>query len=247
MPSPTGERNLSKLQSAARALRRVESWAGAKDGSNAMGPFRRFIWQPSRRHADAYRADKAKYLKRYRDLLDGVAPTLTQAHRRARAGLHLRVLPGRHAARRRSCTRCCTPATRQQQAQAAAGPALGQGKRGRHDLDTSRWDAFVNRMIKEGVLTRADFDFAQGVWDLLEEHEAAGAKAHRDVFGRYFDEVTAAFKDAAHRFHHGRRFTTNAGSEEVEYRGGYVPAMPTAGVVKDAGHPGAAGGREAPA
>lgn len=86
------------------------------------------------------------------------------------------------------------------------------------ELDTSRWDAFVNRMIKEGVLTKADFDFAQGVWNLLEDTKALAQKAHRDVFGRYFDEVSAD------------SFTNEFGT----YAGGYVPAMTDSEVVKDA-------------
>lgn len=85
-------------------------------------------------------------------------------------------------------------------------------------LDTSRWDAFVSRMVSEGKVTKAHMDFVQGVWDLLEETKAGAQRTHRDVFGHCFDEVTA------------EPVQTPWG----EYRGGYVPAMADARVVQDA-------------
>ncbi len=94
----------------------------------------------------------------------------------------------------------------------------GWGSETDGELDTSKWDAFINRMISEGVLTKADFDFAQGVWDLLEDMKPLAQKAHREAFGRYFDEVTAD------------SFTTPWGT----YRGGYVPAIADSRVSMDA-------------
>ena len=35
-------------------------------------------------------------------------------------------------------------------------------------LDTSRWDRFLTRMYAEGVVTRADWEYVQAVWDLNE-------------------------------------------------------------------------------
>lgn len=80
------------------------------------------------------------------------------------------------------------------------------------NIDSTRWDSFVSRMVQQGVLTQADFDFAQGVWDLLETVKADAQKAHFDIFGYYFNEVTA------------NTFTDPFG---VERRGGYVPALVT--------------------
>lgn len=76
-------------------------------------------------------------------------------------------------------------------------------------VDTSRWDAFLDRMHKEGRITRADWQFAQGVWDLLEAMKPAAQSAHKRMFGHYFDEITAA------------PVQTPFG----EFRGGYVPAL----------------------
>jgi hypothetical protein len=208
------ERRIAKLQTLRAALRRVESWVGVKDGAD-MGPFRRYIWQPIKDAADAYRADKAKYLKRYRALLADLdvgreriaAPELGYVFGHSRGGsgkaeiLHALLHTGNASNLRKLL--------------------LGRGwatERSDGTLDTSRWDRFLQRMIAEGKLGKADFDFAQGVWDLLEDMKPLAQKAHRDVFGRYFDEVTAD------------PFTNQFGS----YRGGYVPAMMDAEVVKDA-------------
>lgn len=209
------ERNLTRLQTLQAALRRVESWVGVKDGMQAMGPFRRYIWQPVKEAADAYRADKAKYIKQYKQLLETVdlgksriaAPELGYTFGFSRGGsgkqeiLHAILHTGNESNKRKLL--------------------LGRGwateNENTHELDTSRWDAFVARMIAEKVLTKADFDFAQGVWDLLESTKALAQKAHRDVFGRYFDEVTA----------------TEFANEFGTYRGGYVPAMMDSEVVKD--------------
>lgn len=213
-----GERRIAQLRSFGAALRRVESWVEAKDGQ-AMGPFRRFVWQPIKEAADRYRTDKAAYLKRYRDLLASVdvpvaridAPELGYTFGFARGGsgkaeiLHALLHTGNESNKRKMLL------GRQW------GQVLESG-----DLDTGRWDSFVNRMIREGVLTRRDFEFAQGVWDLLEEMKPLAQKAHRDVFGRYFDEVTA------------QSFTIQFPDGPAVFRGGYVPAVMDAEVVKDA-------------
>jgi hypothetical protein len=208
------ERRVVKLQTARAALRRVESWVGVKDGQD-MGPFRRFIWQPIKEAADAYRADKATYLKRYRALLQNLdvgreridAPELGYVFGFSRGGsgkaeiLHALLHTGNNSNKRKLLL------GRAWATESAEGV-----------LDTSRWDRFLARMVAEGKLGKADFDFAQGVWDLLEDMKPLAQKAHRDVFGRYFDEVTAD------------PFTNQFGS----YRGGYVPAMMDSEVVKDA-------------
>lgn len=76
-------------------------------------------------------------------------------------------------------------------------------------LDTSRWDRFISRMQREGVLTRADYDYVQKVWDLFEEIKPLLQKAHKQMNGYHFSEVTATPFQALGR----------------EYRGGYFPAL----------------------
>ena len=80
-------------------------------------------------------------------------------------------------------------------------------------LDDRKWQAFVERMIENGTLTKADFDLVQSIWDLNESLKADAQKAHYEAFGYRFREVeakpfTVQFKDGS----------------TASYRGGYVPA-----------------------
>lgn len=75
-------------------------------------------------------------------------------------------------------------------------------------LDDSKWKAFINRMHESQKLTKKHWDFAQGVWGMMEEIKPDLQKAHFKVFGYYFREV---------------RYE-NIETPFGVYRGGYVPA-----------------------
>ena len=195
------------LQGALSFLRRVEQWAEGMDGKIG-GPFWRLVFLPIKKAADAYRDARVNYRKKYQALVDAVAPSLRKGLIEApELGytfgtghngighselLHAILHTGNESNRRKLL--------------------LGREWATKNEdgsLNTDRWDAFIRRMQDEGVLGKVHYDFAQSVWDLLEETKPLAQKAHREVFGRYFDEIAA---DA---------FATPFG----EYRGGYVPAM----------------------
>ncbi|MGI9154437.1 MAG: hypothetical protein ACR2IY_11265, partial [Rubrivivax sp.] len=204
------------LQFAAAITRRVESWAEALDGKFG-GPALRLVYGPIKRAAEVYRAERTAYRKELRALLDQVAPTMQRrlieapelgytfgkGHNGVGLNelLHAILHTGNDSNKRKLL--------------------LGRGwatENADGTLDTSKWDAFIARMHDTGVLTKVHWDFAQGVWDLLEKTKAKAQKAHRDVFGRYFNEVTA------------NSFETPFGA----YRGGYVPAQADARLSVDA-------------
>jgi hypothetical protein len=210
------EKKSLSYQSAGAFLRRVESWAGAMDGK-AMGPFRRLVWSQVRDAADRYRAARVEKLAQFRTLVDAVAPTLLPVEIAApeigytfgkgKGGmgmvelLHALLHTGNDSNKRKLL--------------------LGRNWATLNDdgsIDAQKWDSFVSRMIKEGRITQAHYDFAQGVWDLLESMKPLAQKVHRDVFGRYFDEVTA------------NQLDTPFGT----YRGGYVPAIADPDITSDA-------------
>jgi hypothetical protein len=85
-------------------------------------------------------------------------------------------------------------------------------------MDTTRWDAFLARMHKEGILQKRHWDFIQAEWDLHDSLKPQAQKAHKAMYGRYFAEVTAA------------EVTTPFGV----YKGGYVPASTDPNLVDDA-------------
>lgn len=200
------------LQFAGSLLRRTEQWA------EGMGKeFTRLVFQPIKQAADTYRAERVKYRKAYQALIDSVAPFLKKGLIEApelgytfgkghngigHAELLHAILHTGNASNKRKLL-------------------LGRGwatENADGTMDTSKWDAFVKRMQDTGLLTKAHYDFAQGVWDLLEQTKPQAQKTHRDVFGRYFAEVTAD------------SFTTPFGT----YAGGYVPAQADPRIVQDA-------------
>lgn len=204
------EHTVRDLLGVRAALRRVESWARGVDGAD-QGPFRKYIWNPISTAADAYRTESGSYIRRFRDLLDTVRDELKPQQIAApeigytfggkaelyHAMLHTgngsnksKLLLGRLWARR-------TP----------------EGM-----VDDSRWQALLDRLHAEGLLTAKDWNFVQSVWDLLEETKAGAQRAHRAVYGRYFAEVVADPVETP--------FGT--------YRGGYVPALTDAFLVQDA-------------
>lgn len=180
---------------------RVEQW------SDAMGAeVKRIIYQQVSDAAVQARLVRTDLIKRYRDLIKLIEPGMSYDpinapelgangfvfHRGKQELLHALLHTGNASNLRKLL--------------------LGRGWAeldAEGNLDTARWDSFLRRMIDEGAVTKADYDFAQGVWDLLESIKKDAQKAHFDIFGFYFNEVTA---------------------DEIEtpfgtYRGGYVPAL----------------------
>lgn len=211
------EQRASYLQFVGALLRRVEQWAEAFDGRFG-GPFLRFVFQPVKDAADRYRADRIEYRKRFQALVDGVAPFMPKGEiaapelgytfGRGHNGigmaelLHAILHTGNGSNKRKLL--------------------LGRGWATENEdgtLDTRRWDNFLARLASEGKLRTEHYEFAQGVWDLMEQTKPLAQKTHRDVFGRYFAEVTA------------EPFVDPFGQTRA---GGYVPAQADARIVRDA-------------
>lgn len=215
-----GEMKIKDIRTFIASARRVEHWVDAidgKEGENKIGLFRKYVWSPISDAAVAYRADKAKFLRKFRESFKSIEETLKPniiaadelgyVFGKDSGGsamneiLHAILHTGNESNKRKLL--------------------LGRNwatLREDGSLDTSRWDSFVSRMISEGNITKAHYDFAQSIWDLLESMKPMAQKTHREVFGKYFDEVTA------------QEFVTPFGI----YRGGYVPAMADSRIVSDA-------------
>ena len=204
-----------KLRFAKALLSRVEQWAERLDGTFG-GPFLRLVFQPVKDAADRYRTDKVSYRQKFTALLQNLAPSLPagpidapelgytfgNARDSGTAELLHAILHTGNDSNKRKLL-------------------LGRGwatQDAEGNLDTGRWDGFIERMQAEGKINKAHYDFAQGVWDLLEEMKPLAQETHRKVFGRYFAEITA------------NEVVTPFGT----YRGGYVPAQTDSRLVKDA-------------
>ena len=190
------------LMGARAAMRRVESWVDAMDGGKLDGPFRKYIWNPISEAVAEYRIAKNEYLQKYLDIVKSVEKGLSAGS--IAAGeigytfknkaelLHAILHTGNESNKRKML--------------------LGRGWAEENQdgsLNTARWDNFMSRMYAENKLSKVDFDFAQSVWDLLEEMKPAAQKVHKDMYGFYFNEISA------------NPVITPFGI----YRGGYVPAV----------------------
>jgi hypothetical protein len=184
------------------SLRRVEAWADAMDQGDEQGVFKRFIFQPIAEAADSYRSDKQAYLQKYLDIVKSVENSLTKEKIKSdelnfvfngKAEILGALLHTGNASNFRKLM-------------------LGRGWGSLNEdgsVDISKWDAFIDRAQRDGIITKQDYDYVQNVWDLLEELKPRAQKAHKELKGYYFDEITAEEKETP--------FGT--------YRGGYVPAV----------------------
>ena len=205
-------RNLMTLRS---TMRRVESWADAMDGVSTVRPFTNYLVRPVLDAVDKFTASRNKYMKRFRDLVVNLqmpegtisAPELDYTFGAGNAGIGKAELLGAllHTGNASNYRKLL----------------LGRGW-GQEDefgnLDDTQFKAFVKRMQDEGILTKADYDFLQAVWDLNEEIKPIAQKAHYELYGFYFTEIPAS------------EVVTPFGT----YRGGYVPAATDKFMVADA-------------
>jgi DNA-directed RNA polymerase subunit K/omega len=204
------QKRLRQFAGLKASMRRVETWARLFDRGKA-GAFTRFIWRPISEAADRYRADRNKYVIRFRELFRAIEPTMSAGKINApeinytfknKSELLHAILHTGNGSNYRKLL-------------------LGRGW-GSEDQDgnliDNAWVNLINRLSQEGVLNKTDFDFAQSVWDLLEEIKPLAQATHKKVFGSYFAEITA------------EAVQTPFGT----YKGGYVPAVYDTYNVQDA-------------
>lgn len=175
------------------ALTRVETWARMMDGGRSDGPFTRYLVKPIMDAANAYRDAKRERLTqllaiiepRKKDLLGGKVAAPELGYTFANKGELLHAIA--HTGNESNMTK------------------LLEGRK----WTLAGWNALVGRLAGEGVLTKADFDTVQALWDLNEEMKGEAQKAHKRLYGYAFAEITA------------RPVQTPFG----EYKGGYMPAI----------------------
>lgn len=206
------------------SLRRMEAWTRDMD-DGGQGAFTRYLTKPVMDALGAYRNDRANRLgqllaivePRRADLLGAAvaAPELGYTFQNKGELLHAILHTGNESNLEKLLLgRGWSKGLAGQVQKVTKGGKLSVGRQGnplmtRGRVDTSQWDAFVARLISEGVLVKEDFDTAQAIWDLMDEIKRPAQSAHRRVYGFYFNEVEAS------------PVVTPFGT----YRGGYVPAI----------------------
>ena len=198
------------------ALRRVESWVTSVDGGG-KGSFRTFIWNPISEAVTDYREAKKGVLLKYLELAKGIEKTITVEPIIAHELTDDDGVPYTFSGKASLLHAILHTGNDSNLSKLLRGRGWGEYDE-LGNLTTSKWDAFIQRMWQEGKLSKADYDFVQGVWDLLEEIKPDAQKAHKTMYGYYFSEITAV------------PFETPFG----KYRGGYVPAIADPFIVPDA-------------
>jgi len=212
----TWEKAKISLMGIRAALRRVEAWVDAMDRGNPNGPFRKYIWNPISEAVTAYRVAKKDHMTEFLQLLQDnqhlfrmgpidateIGYTFNRGRNNTSELLHALLHTGNASNKRKLLL----------------GREWATLKDDGKTLNTSQWDSFIARAIREGLITKEHYDFCQKVWDLLERMKPSAQKAHREMYGFYFDEVTAT------------PFATPFGV----YAGGYVPAVTDPSMVTDA-------------
>jgi hypothetical protein len=205
-----GERRTMAIANLRNQITRVEHWAHTMDKGITGGAFSNFLVRPVLDSTARYRLAKTDALKTLSEAVKGLTienpraqidaseigyafnkPELLMAMLHSGNGSNLKKL------------------------------LLGRGwgdMNADGTLDTSKWDAFLERAQREGSITKSDWDFVQKIWDLNESLKPAAQKAHKKMFGFYFNEITA------------NEVKTPFGN----YKGGYMPAIADQKISMDA-------------
>jgi hypothetical protein len=183
------------------ALRRVEAWADAMGDS-----FKKTIWRPINDAVTGYREERIKNIRKYLEIVKTAKDTFDTKPIEAP---ELQGSKGQYIFKNKAELLAALLHTGNESnlMKLLVGYGWGETDMG-GNIDISNWRRFEQRMWREGILTKADYQFVQSIWDLFEEIKPGAQKAHKEMFGHYFKEITAD------------TLQTPWG----EFRGGYVPA-----------------------
>lgn len=197
------------LLGARSALRRVESWTDAVDGGR--GAFTKYVFEPISEASTRYRIDKKAAIEKYLSLVKGVEKSLTQDD------INAPELNYTFSGKQELMGALLHTGNESNLRKLLVGRNWGSVNPD-GSLNKGTWNKFLNRMYQENVITKADMDFVQNIWDLLEQFKAPAQVAHKNMYGHYFNEITA------------EPVLTPFGT----YRGGYMPAVADSFIAQDA-------------
>jgi hypothetical protein len=197
------------------AIRRVESYMRMLDDGQGDGPFTTYVVKPVFDALNDYYSNRRAPLEAMLELLKPVAgslkasgpinaPELDGYVFQSKAELLHAILHTGNASNKQKLLRAG-------QKDVNTGRVYRWSKTSdpKEPTDTSQWDTFMARMFAEGVVTKADMDLVQGIWDIFEDTKGAAQKAHYRMYGFYFSTIEA----------------TPVETPFGTYRGGYAPAV----------------------
>jgi hypothetical protein len=185
-------------------FRRFEHWVDLYDDGEVTGAFRKYLFQPLQDAVEKFESTNKTYQKKFNDLARPIADKIDYRKKISAPEINTvfkdksHLLGALYHTGNESNLRKLL---------------LGYGWGSKNEdgsLNTANWDAFIQRMYREGVITKEDMDFVQALWDLNEEVKPIAQKGYKKVYGFYFDEIPS------------KKIETPFGT----YRGGYAPATP---------------------
>lgn len=75
-------------------------------------------------------------------------------------------------------------------------------------VDYTNWNAFIEKMFDDGVITKTDMDAIQEIWNLFDKYKGQAQEVHKKINGLYFKELPK----------------TPINTPFGVYEGGYIPA-----------------------
>ena len=208
------------LLSLGSSLVRVESWCNKMDTGNPNHPFRSHIYDPIAQATAKFRNRNSELQQKLAELIkplqkdwlsrtDIHAPTLNYTFRTKAELIGALLHTGNESNKEKLLLGG--------RGEGNAWAEMVEDQEGNTKLDTKRWDQFIAQCYADGTITKADMDFVQQVWDLLESTKEDAQKAYKDLYGYTFKEIEAS------------PIQTPWG----EYLGGYVPATTDKYLVAD--------------
>lgn len=208
------------LLSLGSALVRVESWCNKMDTGNPNHPFRSYIYDPVAQATAKFRNRNSELQQKLAEMIkpmqkewlsrtDIYAPTLNYTFRTKAELIGALLHTGNESNKEKLLLGG--------RGKGNAWAEMVEDNEGNKKLDTKRWDQFIAQCYADGTITKADMDFVQQVWDLLESTKEDAQKTYKDLYGYTFKEIEAS------------PIQTPWG----EYRGGYVPATTDKYLVAD--------------
>jgi hypothetical protein len=204
------EKRALSIAGLANLATRVEHWAYAMDKGNPNGVFTKYIIRPILEATTRYRLKRLETLKALSEIVKTIKVEDPKAKIAAQEIEYTFTKPELIMA-------LLHTGNESNLRKLLDGRGWGEVDED-GDLDRSRWDAFANRAMTSGIITKSDMDAVQAIWDLNEKLKPDAQKAHKEMFGRHFDEITA------------NEVVTPWGT----YRGGYMPAISDKGLSVDA-------------
>lgn len=201
------------LLGAKAMLRRVEHWVDAMDNGDPKGAFRKYIWQPVSESADRYREGRRVVLEKYM----AIARRFPKESTKIGEIDATEYFPYVFSSKAELLGMLMHTGNESSKQKLLLGRGWGTLNE-LEELDSTRFDRFIKKMQDTGVLTKADYEFVQDVWDLFEELKPAAWQVHKKLYGFYPSELTAS------------PITTPFGV----FRGGYYPAKVDPFMVEDA-------------